>query len=80
MNPGVPNGDTPVRCPNNHDDMKRICKELAKDIPFVRIDLYEVKGKVYFGEITFYPASGFGTFTPSEWNLKLGEMIKLEVK
>ena len=77
LNPGVPNGMTPVKCPDNIDDMKRICKQLAKDIPFVRIDLYEVKGKVYFGEITFYPASGFGTFTPSEWNLKLGDMICL---
>lgn len=77
LNPGVPNGHIPVRCPDNIDDMKRICIELSKGIPFVRIDLYEVKGKVYFGEITFYPASGFGTFTPSEWNLKLGEMISL---
>lgn len=77
LNPGVTNGDTPVKCPENLEDMKCICKELSKDIPFVRIDLYEVKGNVYFGEITFYPASGFGTFTPSEWNLRLGEMISL---
>lgn len=78
LNPECKNGATPVPCPVNLEDMKRVCRELAKDIPFARIDLYEVSGKEYFGEITLYPAGGFGTFTPSEWNMKLGDLLKLE--
>lgn len=71
------NGITPVSCPSNIENMKKICRKLAKDIPFVRIDLYEVDKKEFFGEITFYPASGFGTFTPKEWNMKLGDLVNL---
>lgn len=78
LNPECKNGTTPVPCPVNLENMKRVCRELAKDIPFARIDLYEVNGKEYFGEITLYPAGGFGTFTPSEWNMKLGDLLKLE--
>lgn len=77
LNPVCKNGLTPVDSPDNLEDMKRICRELAKNIPFARIDLYEVNGKVFFGEITFYPAGGFGKFTPNEWNLKLGQMLEL---
>lgn len=80
LNPVARNGLTPVDRPRNLNDMKRVCRELAKDIPFVRIDLYEVNSKVYFGEITFYPASGFGTFTPTEWNTKLGNMLDLKIR
>lgn len=78
LNPECKNGVTPVPCPSNLDDMKRVCCVLAKDIPFARIDLYEVKEKEYFGEITFFPAGGFGTFEPSEWNIKLGDLLSLE--
>lgn len=77
LNPGVSNGISQVLRPCRLEDMKNICKKLAENIPFVRIDLYEVNTKVYFGEITFYPASGFGAFSPAEWNLKLGDMIEL---
>ena len=40
--------------------------------PFVRVDLYSVDELVYFGEITFYPASGYGVFTPDEWDYEIG--------
>lgn len=54
-----------------------IARELSRGIPFVRVDLYETSRGVYFGEITFYPMSGFGGFSPSEWDIKLGDMIHL---
>ena len=57
--------------------MKEFACILAKNTKFVRIDFYEIERKLYFGEITFYPASGFGNFKPTEWNEKLGEMINL---
>lgn len=74
------NGTKPVPCPKKLDEMIGVCRNLSKNIPFVRVDLYVIDGNVYFGEITFYPASGLGLFTPAEWNLKLGEMIKLPSK
>ncbi|MEE0912221.1 MAG: ATP-grasp fold amidoligase family protein [Paludibacteraceae bacterium] len=39
--------------------------------------MYSIQSKVYMGEITFYPASGIGVFSPQEWNYKLGELISL---
>ncbi len=67
------NGLTPVPCPKNLGQMQKICRKLSKDIPFVRIDLYVIDDKIYFGEITFYPASGFGCLNPKIWQKKLGE-------
>lgn len=77
LNPYVKNGDTSVKKPLNFESMVYVARELSKDISFVRVDLYNIDGKVYFGEITFYPAGGIGQFNPIEWNLKLGELIKL---
>lgn len=75
LNPTAQNGQSPVACPINFKTMQNICRQLAKNIPFVRIDLYEVNSQVYFGEITFYPASGMGKFTPNVWNNLLGDLI-----
>ena len=85
LNPPLPNIDDPVfyngesaiEKPESLDLMLDICRKLSKDIPFVRVDLYSVKNKVYFGELTFYPASGFGRFEPEEWNSILGKMLTL---
>lgn len=63
--------------PENFEQMKVFASKLSANIPFLRVDLYNINGKIYFGELTFYPASGMGTFSPSEWDLKLGQMIKL---
>ena len=78
LNPVARNGLTPVARPVNLETMKEICRKLSKDMKFSRIDLYEINDKDYFGEITFYPAAGFGEFTPEEWDERLGEMIHLE--
>lgn len=78
LNPVARNGLTPVARPEHFDEMKGICKTLSANVPFLRVDLYEINGDVYFGELTFYPASGFGHFTPLEWNKRLGELIQLD--
>lgn len=78
MNP-IKNGKYPVEKPKSLQIMKDICKKLSENIPFLRVDLYEVNGLVYFGELTFYPASGMGSFTPNEWNKILGDLIKLPI-
>ena len=77
LNPVVENGLNPVAKPTCLCKMLEICRNLSKEILFGRIDLYVIDGKVFFGEITFYPASGNGIFTPVEWNEILGKMIKL---
>lgn len=63
--------------PSNLDKMIELSERLSHSIPFVRIDFYNVNGSIYFGEITFFPASGFGTFTSEEFNYELGQMILL---
>jgi hypothetical protein len=75
-----PDFDRTLEMPHNLRLMIRLAEKLADGIPYVRVDFYEVDAKVYFGEITFFPASGFGPFTPEEWDYKLGEWIKLPDK
>lgn len=77
LNPVARNGLTPVARPGNLDEMKEICRKLADSKSFVRVDLYVIDDKSYFGELTLYPASGMGAFTPSEWNGKLGDLLAL---
>lgn len=63
--------------PTTFREMKAAAERLSKGIPFVRVDFYEVKDKMYFGEITFYPASGFCGFKPDEWDNIFGSWIRL---
>lgn len=60
------------------DEMFRIASELSKGIPFVRVDLYQSNGEVYFGEMTFYPQSGFDPNYLPETDLYFGKMIDLK--
>ena len=55
----------------------RVAEKLSEDFPYVRVDLYNVDGKVYFGELTFYPWSGYVQYTPDEWDYKFGENFEL---
>lgn len=77
LNPIAQNADTPIARPKDLKEMLWIAEELSKDIPFVRIDLYQTDKGVLFGEITFFPASGIGRFRPAEWDIKLGDMLTL---
>lgn len=59
------------------DEMVFVAEKLAKGLPFVRIDLYQSNKMVYFGEITFFPDSGFDSNILQETDLEWGRMIKL---
>lgn len=59
------------------NEMKSIAKKLSEPFSFVRVDLYQVKGKVYFGELTFFPAGGAPDFIPSEYDQVVGDMWTL---
>jgi len=63
--------------PENYDKMVDICRVLSKNIPHVRIDLYNKNGQIYFGEFTFYHFSGMVNFEPDEWDYLLGDKIDI---
>ena len=67
---------TPSR-PAHIEEHLAIARKLSKGIPFARIDLYETEDRPYFGEVTFFPNGGFGSFRPAEYNEILGSMICL---
>ncbi|QTE71027.1 glycosyl transferase [Clostridiales bacterium FE2011] len=66
-----------IQKPNNLDEMIRIACTLSKGEPYVRIDFYSVNERIYVGEITFFPASGYGKFIPAEYDKIFGDMITL---
>ncbi len=74
--PAWPNGRT-VERPAALAEMVRVAEVLAADFPYVRIDLFDCRGKVYFGEITFYHGGGFERFEPSEYDRIFGETLVL---
>ncbi len=63
--------------PKMLDEMVEIAQKLSSGMSMIRIDLYHTKDKVYFGEITFSPDSGWGKFSSEELNLRMGELIKI---
>lgn len=62
------------------DKMFDIAAKLSEGLPYARIDLYNVKGKIYFGEITFFPQSGFDSNLLPETDKYFGQLIKLPEK
>lgn len=60
--------------------MKDLAAALSKDFPFIRVDLYLINGKIYFGELTFFPGAGFGALEPVEWDYKIGSWLSLPSK
>ena len=62
-----------IEKPSKFDNMKQIACDLSAPFQFARIDLYQVNGKVFFGEITFYPRGGLMSFDPPEYDLLFGQ-------
>ncbi|MCH5346389.1 MAG: glycosyl transferase [Muribaculaceae bacterium] len=77
---GHDNSSIKLEKPTNFELMKELAQKLAKGLPFVRVDFYEIGNKVYFGELTFYPCGGWNAFDPREWDEKLGDMLELPKK
>ena len=74
-----PNRGDKVPKPKNLQLMKELAEKVAKfvDNPYVRVDFYETNGRVYFGEITFYPESGMCYFKPEEWDYTMGSWMDI---
>lgn len=72
-----PSPSKQLEMPQNFDQMIALAEKLSKGLPFLRVDFYNINGKIFFGELTFFPAGGMGKFEPEEWDYKLGNWIKL---
>lgn len=67
----------PLPKPERFDEMKAIAEQLAAPFPFVRVDLYDIRGTIYFGEMTFFPGSGFWKITPPSYDNTFGAWLTL---
>lgn len=68
-----PKIDREIKKPLNYEHMIEVAEKLSNGFPFVRVDLYNNKGKIYFGEMTFYPWSGYVQFNPDDIDFLLGQ-------
>ena len=66
-----------VEKPDNFDDMVKIAEMLAKQFPHVRVDLYNEQNRIVFGELTFFPGSGYMKFVPDEFDIMIGKKFVL---
>ena len=72
------NSDSLIPKPQNYDKMIYIAERVSKEMPFLRVDFFEIDGQLFIGELTFYPGCGFEEFTPREWDFILGSWINLK--
>lgn len=68
-----------IQRPKHLDEMIAIAKKLSRNVPFVRIDLFEVNEQVYFSEFTLCPASGLMPFVPKEYDRIIGDMLEIDM-
>ncbi len=67
-----------MKKPDNFDEMVKIAKKLCEDFPYVRVDLYNIEGKIYFGELTFCSGAGYQAAKPLEYEKVLGDLIRID--
>lgn len=66
--------------PKNFEKMAALAASLSKDVDFLRVDLYEINGKIYFSELTFSPCSGYMPFKNAEHDVEIGQLLHLSNK
>lgn len=71
----LPDSSYKIVLPENINEMVFLAEKLSIGIPFLRVDFYNLNGRIYFGELTFYPASGFGKWTSDEADEKIGKFL-----
>ena len=74
---GGRNSNKTIIKPTHFNEMKEIAEKLAKGIPHIRVDLYEVNDKILFGELTFFDSSGLSKFKPAIWDYKIGQLLDI---
>lgn len=73
-----PTFENPPQLPANISDMIKIAEKLAHGFPFARVDLYNIEGKIYFGEITFYPCCGYVKYYPDSFDYELARYFNIQ--
>ena len=68
-----PNTLIHIPCPSQFEIMKEIAQTLSKPFQFVRVDLYQANNRVYFGELTFFPAGGLPNICPEKYDKIIGD-------
>jgi hypothetical protein len=74
---GWKKADQPLTKPANFDAMVKMAEDLARPFPFVRVDLYDVNGKIYFGEMTFTPAKGTLILDDDKADFEMGKWLDI---
>ncbi len=72
--------DNTIPRPDGFEEMKKVAEALSAEFPEVRVDLYWLNNRVYFGELTFYPWAGYVVFEPEQFDFELGEKFNLSEK
>lgn len=75
--PTHPNSKKIISKPEELEELLVLAKQLSEGIPFLRVDFYIIEHRIYFSELTFFPASGFEQFVPEEWDVTLGTWLEL---
>jgi hypothetical protein len=78
--PGIPNAKKLQEKPQLLQQLVECAEKLGEELPFVRADFYVCGGKIYFGEMTFYPAGGVTPFDPPQWDETFGSWLQLPEK
>lgn len=78
--PEHPNAEHPIGKPEELDELLNISRKLSDGMPFVRVDFYISRHKIYFGELTFFPASGMKPFVPESYDKLFGSWLQLPVE
>ena len=73
-----PNSKVKPSMPSRFEEMKSIAGKLSDGYSFLRVDLYEINGKVFFSEFTFFSDNGTERFHPEEWDYELGQKIMIQ--
>lgn len=79
INHGFPRHTPEFEKPSQFELMKELAEKLSKDVPFVRVDFFQVDERVFFGEFTFYDWAGLRPFE-RDWDFRLGQLLKLPAR
>jgi len=74
---GHPTYPNTTNKPSNLQEMLDLAKKMSENIPFVRVDLYSIHNKIYFGELTFIPGAGYLKIEPKEFDFEMGSWLEL---
>lgn len=77
LNPNAHKAVSEIPKPANLAEMLQAAEKLSQGFEFLRVDMYQTPEGIFFGELTFFPSAAIGSFSPADWDLKLGEKLKL---